>query len=481
MSGSNAGRLAEDLRAELAEGRVVCDPDLLQSYRRDHLLDWPAGTPAAVVLPRSTEEVALSVRIAGRHGVGVIPRGAGSGLTGGAAAVDGCLMISLERMDRIVHIDPANQTALVEPGVINRAVSDAAAEHGLFYPPDPASRDYSTIGGNIGTNAGGLCCVKYGVTRDHVLELEVVLADGSIIRTGRRSVKGVAGLDLTSLFVGSEGTLGIVTQALLRLRPRPDGAATVVAYFASLEAAGRAVALLIASDLGLCLVEIMDRGSVLLVDDWGRFGMDRDAAALLILQSDEPEPRRASTVERTTRICRESGASDFFFSSDAAEAEALLQARRMMGLALESLGRTLIHEDVAVPRSEVAAMIAEVTRLSAVHETRAITFGHAGDGNLHPVIIVEDGEGAMVRAQSLFEDIMAAALRLGGTITGEHGIGQLKARYLAGEVGERNLALQRAIKAAIDPDGRFIAGGWLDEHADGGAEPVDLRVARDGR
>lgn len=476
MSGSNAYGLVRDLRAELPEGRVVSDPDLLQSYRRDHLLDWPAGMPAAVVLPRSSEEVSLAVQIAGRHGVGVIPRGAGSGLTGGAAAVDGCLMVSLERMDRIVHIDPANQTALVEPGVINRSVSDAAAEHGLFYPPDPASRDYSTIGGNIGTNAGGLCCVKYGVTRDHVLELEVVLADGSIIRTGRRSVKGVAGLDLTSLFVGSEGTLGIVTQALLRLRPRPEGTATVVAYFATLEEAGRAVALITASDLGLSLIEIMDRGSVLLVDDWGHFGMDRDAAALLILQSDEPEPRRTSTVERTTEICRQTGATGFFFSSDASEAEALLQARRAIALALESLGQTLFHEDVAVPRSEVAAMIAEVTRLSAEHDTRAVTFGHAGDGNLHPVIIVEEGAEAMARGQLLFEGIMAAALRLGGTITGEHGVGQLKARYLAGELGERNIALQRAIKAAVDPDRRFIAGGWLNADAARGLEPVNLRA-----
>ncbi len=481
MSEPNSTGLVADLRASLPEGRVVSDPDLMQSYRRDHLLDWPAGMPAAVVLPRSTEEVALAVRIAGRHGVGVIPRGAGSGLTGGAAAIDGCLMISLERMDRIVRIDPANQTAVVEPGVVNRAVSDAAAEYGLFYPPDPGSRDYSTIGGNIATNAGGLCCVKYGVTRDHVLELEVVLADGSIIRTGRRSVKGVAGLDLTSMFVGSEGTLGIVTEALLRLRSRPEGTATVVAYFASIEAAGRAVATLTASHLDLSLIEIMDRGSVLLVDDWGNFGMDRDAAALLILQCDEPEPRRTSTVERATEICRESGATDFFFSSDEAEAEALLQARRTMGLALESLGQTLVHEDVAVPRSEVAAMIAEVTHLSALHETRAITFGHAGDGNLHPVLIVEDEEGALDRAQALFEGIMGAALRLGGTITGEHGIGQLKARYLGGEIGERNLALQRAIKAAVDPDGRFIAGGWLNEVTEGSQEPVDLRTAHRGR
>lgn len=481
MSGTELQDLIGALRAELPDGQVMSDPDLLQSYRRDHLLDWPAGMPAAVVLPRSTEEVALSVRIAGRHGVGVIPRGAGSGLTGGAAAVDGCLMVSLERMDRIVTIDAANQTALVEPGVINSAVSDAAAEHGLFYPPDPASREYSTIGGNIATNAGGLCCVKYGVTRDHVLELEVVLADGSIIRTGHRSVKGVAGLDLTSLFVGSEGTLGIVTQALLRLRPRPEGSATVVAYFSSLEDAGRAVALLTASDLGLSLIEIMDRGSVVLVDDWGHFGMDRDAAALLILQSDDPEPRRTSTVERTTEICRESGAVDFFFSSDASEADALLQARRAIGLALESLGRTLIHEDVAVPRSEVAVMIAEVDRLSAEHETRAVVFGHAGDGNLHPVIIVEDGAEAMTRGHSLFEGIMAAALRLGGTISGEHGIGQLKARYLAGELGERNIALQRAIKAAVDPDGRFIAGGWLESDAARGVAPVDLRSGQYAR
>ncbi len=468
--------LIDDLRLSLPAARIVSDPDLLQSYRRDHLLDLEVGTPAAVLLATSTDEVAAAVRVAGRHGVGVVARGAGSGLAGGAAAVDGCLIISLERMDRIVAIDAANQTALVEPGVINRAVSEAAAADGLWYPPDPASRDYCTIGGNVATNAGGMCCVKYGVTRDYVLALEVVLADGSVIWTGHRTVKGVAGLDLTSLFVGSEGTLGIITQVLLRLRPRPAAAATVVASFGSLRQAGEAVALLTASDLGLSLIEIMDRQCVALVNDWGRFDMDSEAEALLLLQCDDAEPRRAQTIEQVDRICRDSGATDIFFSSDEAEAEALLQARRVIGLALEGLGLRLLHEDIAVPRSAVAEVMTDITRLSAHHNTRTVTFGHAGDGNLHPVLIVEDGPEAQARGEALFEDIMAAALRLGGTITGEHGVGQWKSRYLAGELGARNLELQRAIKSAVDPQGRFVAGGWLDPTDVRSAHPVDLRA-----
>ncbi len=467
--------LVDDLRLALPLARIINDIAMLQSYRRDHLLDLEVGTPAAVLLATSTDDVATAVLVAGRHAVGVIARGAGSGLAGGASAVDGCLIISLERMNRIVAVDVANQTALVEPGVINSAVSEVAAADGLWFPPDPASRDYCTIGGNVATNAGGMCCVKYGVTRDYVLALEVVLADGSVIWTGHRTIKGVAGLDLTGLFVGSEGTLGIITKVLLRLRPRPPVAATIVASFASLSHAGDAVETLIASHLDLSLIEIMDSQSVALVNDWGRFNIDDGADALLLLQCDDPPAHQDVKTEQISRICQDAGATDVFFSRDEAEAEALLQARRVIGLALEGLGKRILPEDISVPRSAVAEMIGEIVRLSEHYETRTVTYGHAGDGNLHPVLIVEDGPEAEARGEALFEAIMAAALRLGGTITGEHGVGQWKSRYLAGELGERNLELQRAIKLAVDPQSRFIAGGWLDPTDERTVQPVNLR------
>jgi glycolate oxidase len=451
----------DELAAALPEGAVVTDTDVLEGYRHDRTTWLTPGHPVAAAFPTTTAQVADAVKVAAAHRVPIVPRGAGSSLCGGSHAIDGALTLSLERMDRVLTIDRPNQAVIVEPGVMNADISAATSPHGLFYPPDPASKAFCSIGGNIATNAGGLCCVKYGVTRDYVQRLEVVLADGSVIETGHDTIKGVAGLDLTGLFVGSEGTLGIVTRIRLRLRPAPTGTSTMVAFFPTLGTAGDAVAAITASGLQLSLMEIMDRATVGVVDDYARMGLDRDAAALLLIQSDSPEPLRRVEVERAATFCEAAGASYTAFTDDPAESESLLQARRLAGPALEALGE-LIWDDVGVPRSRIPELLDAIAAAGARHGADVYTFGHAGDGNMHPTLLVPRGDDdAKAAALRAFDDILLAALDLGGTITGEHGVGSIKARFLEREVGTQNLAVQRAIKRTLDPHGLLNPGRWL--------------------
>lgn len=452
----------DELTAALPDGAVVTDPDILEGYRYDRT-DWlTPGQPVAVVFPRTTAEVSAAVAIAATHRVPIVPRGAGSSLAGASQAIDGCLTLCLERMDRIVDIDEVDQTVRVEPGVLNAQISTATEPFGLWYPPDPASKAFCSIGGNIATNAGGLCCVKYGVTRDYVLGLEVVLADGTVIETGRRTIKGVAGFDLTGLLVGSEGTLAIVTGARLRLRPTPSGAATLVATFPTLTAAGDAVAAIIRSGLVCSLMEIMDRTTVQAVDDAYRMDLDRDCAALLLLQSDAPVPVRAAEIDQAGQLCDAAGASYLATTEDPEESDQLLQARRLAIPALEQQGTTLL-DDIAVPRSRIPELLARAEAIAEDHEVTIGSFGHAGDGNLHPTLVVprEDDGTVLHRALKAFDALVLAALDLGGTITGEHGVGSIKAPFLEREVGTANLALQRRIKRALDPHDLLNPGRWL--------------------
>jgi glycolate oxidase len=453
--------LVDDLGEALPDGAVVTDPDILEGYRYDRTEWIEPGHPAAAVFPTTTKQVSAAVTIAARHGVPIVPRGAGSGLAGGASAIDGCLVVCLERMNRILDVEPADQMITVEPGLLNAAISEAVADHGLWYPPDPASRTFCSIGGNVATNAGGLCCVKYGVTRDYVLGLEVVLADGSVIETGRRTIKGVAGLDLTQLLVGSEGTLGIVTRIRLRLRPKPEGASTMVAFFPTLGSAGDAVAAITASGLQLSLLEILDHTTVVAIDEWRNMGLDRDAAALLLAQSDAAEPLRGIEVEHAAEIADRCGAHYTAATSDPVEADALLEARRLAIPALERDGMFIL-DDVAVPRSRIPDLIERTEQIAAHRDITIGTFGHAGDGNMHPTIVVPHGDDeALKRALLAFDDIVVATLDLGGTVTGEHGVGTIKIPFLESEIGSRNLAAQRAIKAALDPQGILNPGKWL--------------------
>jgi glycolate oxidase len=442
--------LLAELEAELPPGTLVTDPDVVASYRADRADLVPAGQPLAVARVTATEQVSVAMRWAQRHGVTVVPRGAGTGLSGGANAVDGCLVVSLERMTAIREIDTANHLAVVEAGVINADLGRAAAEHGLFYPPDPGSFEISTIGGNLATNAGGMRCVKYGVTRDSTLGLEVVLADGRVLATGSRAVKNVAGLDLTRLFVGSEGTLGIITAATLRLRPAPPvPPATFVATFPTAPAAGAAVSAIIAAGAVPSMLELMEHEAINAIEDYRRMDLDRDAAALLIGQADGYDA--AQQVDAMIRCCADAGADLVVHTVDPAEADGLLQARRLAGLALTEQGPSVI-EDVGVPRSRLAEMLAALAEIAESTGVRIATVGHAGDGNLHPTLILPDlRPETREHALKTAEAVCRTALALGGTVTGEHGVGILKRGWLADQLDDTALDVHHAIKAALDP------------------------------
>jgi glycolate oxidase len=460
VSNPRGSHVLDDLARRLPAGSVLTDPDVLESYRRDQASLVEAGMPLAVVRAASTAEVQEVLRTASSHGVPVVPRGAGSGLSGGANAVDGCLVLSLTGMDRIVEIDAASLFAVVEPGVVNEELKKAVADVGLWYPPDPASAEFSTIGGNIATNAGGLCCLKYGVTGDFILGLEAVLADGSLLRTGRKTVKGAAGYDLTRLFVGSEGTLGLVTEATVRLRPAPPPPATLVAFFADLTSAGAAIAE-IASSLVPSLLELMDRTTVRAVDEWKHMDLDREAAAMLLARSDAGGREGAAEIERMGAACSSAGATFVAQSSDPVEADLLMTARRLAFPALERQG-TILLDDVAVPLGRIPALLEAIERVADEHGVLIGTFGHAGDGNMHPTIVFDRRDPAEVaRVRSAFGDIVRAALELGGTITGEHGVGLLKVPFLTEEVGDAGHRAHRAIKEALDPLGILNPGKVL--------------------
>ncbi len=447
-----------DLRAGLPDDAVLVDPDVVASYARDMAMFAPAGRPSAVVLPRTVAEVQHVVRVAAGHRVPVVPRGAGSGLAGSSNGVDDGITLVLTRMARILEIDPANRLAVVEPGVVNADLRAAVEPHGLFYPPDPSSYDWCTIGGNLSTNAGGLCCVKYGVTTDFVLGLHVVLADGEVLRTGRRTVKGVAGYDLMKLFVGAEGTLGVITQATLALRPLPRPPVTLVAAFGTAAAAGAAVAAVVGAGLVPSLLEIMDQTCIRAVDEWKRMELDRNAAVLLLAQSDSGGETARDEIDRVAELCRRAGAEPVYTTADVEEGRLLLAARRLALPALERLGATLI-DDVAVPRSAIADLLAGTAAIARRLDVTIGIVGHAGDGNMHPTVIVDRADaGQQARARAAFDAILDLGLSLGGTITGEHGVGTLKVDWLAREVGPVSLRVHRAIKDALDPDGIFNPG-----------------------
>jgi glycolate oxidase len=448
----------EDLRGQAPDLRLLTDAGDRESYRRDETAHFEPGLPLAVALPSSTEEVATIMRLATEHRLPVVPRGAGSGLSGGSAGVEGALTVVMTRMSRIVEIDAANLVAIVQPGVVNADLKAAVAKQGLFYAPDPASYEFCTIGGNVGTNAGGLCCVKYGVTRDAVLGLEVVLADGRVIRTGGRTVKDVAGYSLTHLFVGSQGTLGIVTEATLRLRPEPPPKRTMLAFFPTIVSAGEAVAAITAAGVEPCTLELMDAVTIAAVDDWHNLGLDRSAAALLLVESDRPGSAAADELRRASEACTGAGATQVVEATDPAEADWLRQVRRLAFRAMERLGVARM-EDVGVPRARVPDLVAAIERVAAEHDVRCGTFGHAGDGNLHPTFVWDRGDdGAEGRAHAASEALYAIAIDLGGTVTGEHGIGAARRPFLEQQVGADALEVMRAIKAALDPLGILNPG-----------------------
>jgi glycolate oxidase len=450
-----SSRIVEALTAEVSAGSLVTDPAVTEGYRYDRAATATVGKPVAVVRAADVADVQATLRVASRLGVPVVTRGAGTGLSGGSSAIDGAITLSTERL-RHCHIDPDAMVATVGPGLMNAEVKAAAAEHGLWYPPDPSSFEICSIGGNLATNAGGLCCVKYGVTTDYVLGLEVVLADSRVVRLGGRTIKDVAGYDLKRLFVGSEGTLGVITEANLRLRPAQPAVATVAATFDDAVAAGVAVTQVVA-DVRPSALELMDRAAIEAVESVRPMGLEGDIAALLLGQSDAG----GDEIARIAAACEAAGATYVAVTDDPDEGEALMAARRMAIPCVERIGTVMI-EDVGVPVPRIPQLLAAVVEVAARHRTAIPVIGHAGDGNFHPLVTFDAADpGATARAEQAFDAVMDAALALGGTVTGEHGIGTLKARHLATQLGPDVLELSRRVKHALDPDGILNPGKWV--------------------
>lgn len=462
---NTARQLVEALGRGLPADRLVADPDILAAMSHDEAEWAPVGAAAAGVRARSESEVQHVVRVCAEFGAPVVPRGSGTGLSGGANAVDGSVVLDVSRMNQVLEIDRDNLTCVVQPGIVNNDLKAEVAAHGLWYPPDPASAPWSSIGGNVATNAGGLCCLKYGVTRDYVLGLRAVVGGpvpsgyGTVTRLGRRTSKGVAGLDLTGLFVGSEGTLGVVTEITLRLRPALAGTPhTIVGAFADLPSAGEAVSLITRCGLTPSVLELLDRACLTAVEEWKHLGLEADAAALLLARVDTPGEAGKSESEALAAAMTDAGAMWAEQSTDDVEAEALFEARRLAYPALERLGPALT-EDVCVPRSRVPLMLARIGEIGAKHGVPIATIAHAGDGNLHPVLVTPTGDdAARVAAQAAFEELLDAAIALGGTVSGEHGIGLLKRDGMRRELDPGALAMQDAIRGTLDPLGIFNPG-----------------------
>lgn len=444
----------DSLVAELGS-KVLTDPNRLGAYQRDRAYDPHVVAPRAVVVAESTEDVQATLRYANDRRIPVVVRGLGSSLSGGSSSHTPSLVLSLEKLTDIA-VDPTYGVAVAGAGAINTDVKRAAAQEGLWYPPDPSSQDFCSIGGNVATNAGGLCCVKYGVTRDYVLGLTVVLADGEVLKLGGKNIKDVAGLPLLDLFIGSEGTLGVVTEVTVRLVPQPVAPATLVAFFPSLEAASAAV-VGIKSRLVPSMAELMDRTAINAVEDEMNMGLDREAAAFLVVQLDSGSGADED-VTFVEEQCLGNGASECFFTLDPEEGEMFITARREGIPAVEKLGPLLL-EDVGVPVPQLPALMAGINDIAARRDITIAMVAHAGDGNTHPLLVLDPQDDAQqARAQMAYGEIMDLAISLGGTITGEHGVGRLKQPWLTDQVGERAYALTRQIKSVFDPNGILNPG-----------------------
>lgn len=463
---TTVGTELDGLAAELSSGALVTDRDVIDSYSSDKALFCPAGTASALVRAADVDDVVAVMRFATAHRIPVVTQGARTGLSGAANATDGAILLNVAKLNAIVDIDEVDQTCRIQPGVINQDLKTALAEHGLSYPPDPGSVAISTIGGNVATNAGGMCCVKYGVTRDYVRGLTVVLADGTVTRLGRQTAKGVAGLDLAGLFVGSEGTLGVIVEITLGLKPLLAPPVTGVGIFPDMESAGRTVTEFMASGAAPSMLELMDGATVGMINAYGDFGLPDGAGALLLVQSDAPGQAGVTELESFEAIARAQGADEVFFSDDPADSEMLVAARRAVSPAMEKyvsgLGGGELIDDVCVPRSRLGEFFARLDEIAGRHSVEVSTAGHAGDGNMHPSVLFDAHDPASVaEAKETFAEIMQLGLDLGGTITGEHGVGYLKKDWLVRELDAGARALQTSIKAAVDPLGILNPGKML--------------------
>jgi glycolate oxidase len=419
--------------------------------------------PRAVVFRRHAQDVSAVLKVARAHRAPVVARGSGTGLSGGSVPVEGGIVLCLVKMDKILELDPRNFTLRAEAGVVTQRLYDAADAAGLFYPPDPGSMKVSTLGGNIAENAGGLRGLKYGVTRNYVMGLEVVLANGDICQLGNKCVKDVAGYNLRDLFIGSEGTLGIVTQALLKLVPKPAARQTLLATYAKMDAAAETVSAIIAAKIVPCTLEFLDRKTIRCVEDYAHAGLPVDAGALLLIETDGPPAAVADEAAQIEKLCQAHGAASVRRAANEGEAALLAGARRSAFSALARVKPTTILEDVTVPRTELARMIRFIDQTAAKHQLNIATFGHFGDGNLHPTFLTNERDTAeMRRVEVAMKEIFDCALSLGGTLTGEHGVGLAKKAFLQQQLGDASYALLKQIKRALDPENLLNPGKIID-------------------
>ena len=440
----------EEIVGIAGEENVISCLEDRKCYSYDARTD---GTvPDLVVFPSGAEQVSGILKLANRHRFPVIPRGQGTGLTGGSIPLVEGVVLVFTKMDRILEIDTENLIAVVEPGVITFNLQQEAAKHGLFYPPDPASYKYSSIGGNVAECAGGPNSLKYGVTRDYVLGLEVVTPTGEILNTGVRTMKGVVGYDLTRLFVGSEGTLGVVTKIILKLIPMPEAKATILALFREVEEAARAVSAIIAAKIVPSTIEFMDSASIRCSEKASPMGIPEDIGGLLIIEVDGSEEALPPQVEKVRKILEDQSVVRCDVTRDPVEADRLWQARRVLSQATYNLNPVKIAEDVVVPRSHIPALIRTLEALEKKYGVPILSFGHAGDGNFHVSIMIKDTPEDRAKAEEAVKEIFAETVRLGGTLSGEHGIGTSKSAYIHMELSPEVIAAMRSIKALFDPN-----------------------------
>lgn len=458
--------LAESI---LARVRHIVGADQVLTAREDlipYSFDGTAALqqlPGCVAFAKSSAEISAILRLANETGTAVVTRGSGTGLSGGSVPAADCIVLCLVKMDRILEVDRANLTMLVEPGVTTLTIADAATAAGLFYPPDPGSMKISTIGGNVAENSGGLRGLKYGVTRNYVMGMEVILPDGEVMWLGNKCVKDVAGYSLKDIFVGSEGTLGIITKVLLRLIPKPAAKKTMVATFAQMDHAAEAVSAIIAAQIIPCTLEFLDRMTIHCVEDYAKIGLPLNCEALLLIETDGHPAVVAEEAAQMERICRERGCLEVRVAQDEAEAVRLASARRSAFSALARVSPTTILEDATVPRSELGRMIRFVEAVSKKYKLRVGTFGHMGDGNLHPTFLTDErNHEEMHRVEEAFKEIFDEAIRLGGTITGEHGIGLAKKSFLPKFAGDAQMRVMRELRKVLDPKGVLNPGKIFD-------------------
>jgi glycolate oxidase len=454
--------VAADLAQMLAVERVLWEQEHLITYGFDGTAAL-YGEAGCVVLPKTTEEVSLVVRYAAKHRIPVVTRGSGTGLSGGSVPVPGCIVVCLVQMDRVLELDPKNLTIHVQSGVVTQKVAELANDAGLLYPPDPGSMRISTIGGNVAENSGGLRGLKYGVTRDYVMGLEVVLADGEAIVFGNKCVKDVAGYSMKDIFIGSEGTLGIITKVLLKLVPRPAAKKTLLATFSEMGAAAETVSASIAAKIIPCTLEFLDKITIRCVEEYARVGLPLDAEAVLLMETDGHPAVVQEEAQQMAEIARRYGAAAVQVAETLEEATRLSTARRVAFSALARVSPTTILEDATVPRSELAKMIRFIQQVAAKYEVAVGTFGHMGDGNLHPTFLTDERNLAeMGRVEKAMTEIFEYAVKLGGTITGEHGVGLAKKVFLPKAIGDAGLGLMRRLKRTLDPDNLLNPGKIFD-------------------